>query len=65
MLIIIYTNIIITITMFKNNRTYTLTIIKVKLTTITSKLSIAIIETLIYTTTTTIEQIKAKEHMYK
>ena len=64
MLIIIYTN-IITITMFKNNRTYTLTIIKVKLTTITSKLSIAIIETLIYTTTTTIEQIKAKEHMYK
>ena len=65
MLIIIYINIIITITMFKNNRIYPITIIKVKLTTITSKLSIAIIETLIYTTTTTIEQIKAKEHMYK
>ena len=65
MLIIIYTNIIITITMFKNNRIYTITIIKVKLTTITSALSMAIIETLIYTTKTTIEQIKAKEHMYK
>lgn len=51
--------------MFKNNRTYTLTIIKAKLTRITSVLSIAIIETLIYKTKTTIEQIKAKEHMYK
>ena len=65
MLIIIYTNIIITITMFKNNRTYTVTIIKAKLTRITSALSMAIIETLNCTTKTTIEQIKAKEHMYK